>query len=62
MAIGRIEHVEDEKVTILDQLTQVYHDHLDLFRHSTAEKLAPHRTLDHVIDIKPDQQHPWGRI
>ena len=54
VAIGRIKQVDDEKVTILDRLLEVYHDYLDLFRPSTAKKLAPLRTFDHVSDIKPD--------
>ena len=29
---------------------------------STAEKVAPRRTFDHAIDIKPDEQPPWGPI
>ena len=62
VAIGRIEQVDDEKITILDRLLEEYHDYLDLFRPSTAEKLAPRRTFDHAIDIKPDQQPPWGPI
>ena len=32
------------------------------FRLSTAEELAPRRTFDHAVDIKPDQQPPWGPI
>ena len=46
----------------MDRLPEVYHDYLDLFRPSTAEKLAPRRTFDHAIDFKPDQQPPWGPI
>ena len=62
VAIGTIEQIDDEKVTILDRLPEAYHDYLDLFRPSTAEKLAPRRTFDHANDIKPDQQPPWGPI
>ena len=58
VAIGRIEQIDDEKVTILDRLLEDYHDYLDLFRPSTAEKLAPRQTFDHAIDIKHDQQPP----
>ena len=54
VAIGRLELVDDEKITILDRLPEVYHDYLDLFRPSTAEKLAPRRIFDHAIDIKPN--------
>ena len=62
VTIGRIEQVDDEKITILERLPEVYHDYLDLFRPSTAERLAPRRTFDHAINIKPDQQPPWGPI
>ena len=31
VTIGRIEQVDDEKITILDRLPEVYHDYLDLF-------------------------------
>ena len=62
VAIGRIEQVDNEKVTIFDRLPEEYHDYLDLFRPCTAEKLAPRRTFDYAIDIKPDQQPPWGPI
>ena len=60
--IGRIEQVDNKKITILDRLPEVYHDYPDLFRPSTAEKLAPRRIFDYTIDIKPDQQPPWGPI
>ena len=62
VVIGRVEKVDDEKITIIDKLPDEYHDYLDLFRPSTAEKLAPHRTFDHAIDLKPDTQPPWGPI
>ena len=62
VAIGRIEQINDEKTAILNRLPEAYHDYLDLFRPSTAEKLALRRTFDHAIDIKPDQQPPWGPI
>ena len=54
MVIGWIEKVDDEKVKIIDQLPERYNDYVDLFRPSTAEKLAPRRTFDHAIDLKPD--------
>ena len=31
VTIGRIEQVDDEKITILDRLPEVYHEYLDLF-------------------------------
>ena len=62
VVIGRIEMVDDEKVTIIDLLPERYHDYLDLFCPSTAERLAPHRTCDHAIDRKPNTQPSWGPI
>jgi len=62
VVIGRIEKVDDEKITIIDRLPERYHDYLNLFRPSTAAKLAPRRTFDHAIDLKPDTQPPWGPI
>jgi len=62
VVFGRIEKVDDEKVTIIDRLPERYHDYLDLFCPSRAEKLAPRRTFDHAIDLKPDTQPPWGPI
>ena len=58
VVIGRIERVDDKKITIIDKLPEQYHDYLDLFRPSTAEKLAPRRNFDHAIDLKPDTQPP----
>jgi len=62
VVIGRIKKVDDEKITIIDRLPERYHDYLDLFHPSTADKLAPRRTFDHAIDLKPDTQPPWGPI
>jgi len=62
VVIGRIEQIDEEKVATIDRLPDQYHDYLDLFKPSTAEKLAPHRTHGHAIDLKPDTQPPWGPI
>jgi len=62
VVIGRIERIDEEKVTIINRLPEQYHDYLDLFRPSTAEKLAFRRTFDHASDLKPDTQPPWGPI
>jgi len=62
VVIGRIERIDEEKVTIIDRLPDQYHNYLDLFRHSTAEKIAPRQTFDHAIHLKPDTQPPWGPI
>jgi len=57
-----MERFDDETVTIIDWLQERYHDSLNLFRPSTPEKLAPCRTFDHAIDLKPNTQPPWGPI
>ena len=62
VTIGRIEQVHDEKITIPDRLPEVYNDYLDRFGPSTAQRLAPRRTFDHAINIKPDQQPLSGPI
>jgi len=62
VVIGRIERIDEEKVTIIDRLPDQYHDYLDLFRPSTAENPAPRHTFDYAIDFKPDTQPPWGPI
>ena len=62
VSIQSIEQVDNQKITILDRMPEVYHDYLDLFRPSTAERLASHRIFHHGIDIEPDQQPPWGPI
>ena len=60
--IRQIEKVDNEKVNIIDCLPDQYHDYLDLFRLSMAEKLTPRRTFDYAIYLKPDMQPPWGPI
>jgi len=46
MFIGRIEKVNDDKITIIDRLRDKYHDYLNRFHHSTAEKLVCHPTFN----------------
>jgi len=62
VVIGRIERIDEEKVTIIDCLPDQYHDYLDLFRPSAAEKLTPRRIFDHAIELKTDTLPPWGPI
>jgi len=62
VGISRIEKLDDEKVTIIDRLPERYHDHLNLFRPSTAEKQPARRTFNYAIDLKADTQPPWGPI
>ena len=62
VVICRIERIDEEKVTTIDRLPDQYHDYLDLFRPSTAERLASRRIFDYAIDLKPDTEPPWGPI
>jgi len=62
LVIGRIEKLDDENITCINRLPEGYYDYFDLFRPSTTEKLAPRRTFDHAINLKPDTQPPWGPI
>jgi hypothetical protein len=39
-----------------------YKDYVDVFSKERAETLAPHRPIDHVIDLEPDFKLPYGRI
>ena len=62
VVIGRIEKVDNAKITMIDKLPYECHDFLDLVRPSTAEKLASHCTFNNTIHLKPDTQPPWGPI
>jgi hypothetical protein len=35
---------------------------VDVFSKDWAETLAPHRPIDHVIDLEPGFNIPYGRI
>jgi len=39
-----------------------YKDYVDVFSKDRAETLAPHRPIDHPIDLEPDFNLPYGRI
>jgi hypothetical protein len=39
-----------------------FKDHVDVFSKDRAVTLAPHRTIDHAIDLEPGFNIPWGRI
>ena len=41
---------------------EVYHDFLDLFEKKEADKLPPHRPIDHTIPLKPNTEPPFGRL
>jgi len=55
VVMGRIERIDEEKVTIIDHLPDQYHDYQDLFRPCTAEKLAP---AEHLIMPSISNQIP----
>jgi len=59
---GRIQKVDDKRVTIINRLRERYHDYLPVFGPSTAEKLAPRGTFDPAIHFKPYTQSRWGSI
>jgi len=40
----------------------VYSEFGDIFSTAKAEILAPHRSIDHAIDLEPDFKLPYGRI
>jgi len=39
-----------------------YKDYVDVFSKDRAETLAPHRPIDHAIDLEPGFNIPYGRI
>jgi len=39
-----------------------YKDYVDVFSKDRAENLAPHRPIDHAINLEPDINLPYGRI
>jgi len=39
-----------------------YKDYVDIFSKDRAENLAPCRPIDHVIDLEPSFNIPYGRI
>ena len=41
VVIGRIERIDEEKVTIINRLPDQYHDYLDLFRPILVRKSFP---------------------
>jgi hypothetical protein len=40
----------------------VYSEFMDVFSKAKAETLAPHRSIDHAIDLEPGFKLPYGRI
>ena len=39
-----------------------YTEFVEVFSKTKAETLAPHRSIDHAIDLVPGCQIPYGRI
>ena len=39
-----------------------YHDFLDLFAEAGANKLPPHRYVDHGIELEPGKKPPFGPL
>jgi len=60
--VGRICPQQDPNQVLLDKIPQYYENYHKLFLTATAEKLAEQRTCDHVIDLKPEAEPPWGPI
>ena len=60
--VGRIGRQEDLKQVLVDKVPQYYKQYQNQFLASTAEKLGPRRNFDHVIDLKPGAEPPWGPI
>jgi len=40
----------------------VYSEFVDNFNNAKSERLAPHRSIDHAIDLEPGFKLPYGRI
>ena len=41
---------------------KAYQDFMSLFAKKEADKLPPHRYVDHEIPLKPDEKPPMGRM
>ena len=60
--MGRICRQEDPNQVLVDKVPQYYRQYQSLFLASTAGKLGPRQTFDHVINLKPGAEPPWGPI
>ncbi|KAH0608011.1 uncharacterized protein H6S33_002063 [Morchella sextelata] len=60
--IGSICLLEDESVNLHETLPFWLHGFLKVFLPSEADKLPPHRSYDHAIDLEPGKQPPWGPV
>ncbi|CAD6939821.1 unnamed protein product [Tilletia controversa] len=45
-----------------DLVPPQYHDLLDAFSKAKADRLPPHRSHDHAIQLEPDAQPPFGPL
>ena len=44
------------------RIPSVYQEFVEVFSKKNAEKLPPHRSTDHAIDLEPGSKLPYGRI
>jgi len=54
------EEIADEDLK--DLVPPEYHEHLNLFKASSAKKVPPHRPYDHRIELEPGFQPPFGPL
>lgn len=52
----------EEKQELYRKIPSEYHDLLPLFTKKEADKLPPHRYIDHVIEIEQGQKPPFGPL
>ena len=52
----------DDSTTLETVIPAKYHPYLDVFSKTDADKLPPHRTYDHSIDLELDTQPPFGPL
>lgn len=52
----------DIVLELADQVPLDYHAYLHIFGKKLADELPPHRSFDHVVDLKEGEQPPWGPI
>jgi hypothetical protein len=52
----------EENTNLAACILEEYHQFLSLFTEPMAKALPPHRSFNHTIDRKGDEQLPWGPI
>ena len=50
----------EELAMLKSKIPAAYHHHLPLFTKQAADKLPPHRYIDHAIELLPDSKPPFG--